>query len=202
MPKVHVMVATRGVSFKRGRCYQNECNWHFVYAQSCESREMSWKIQLLICMCECVRFMPECCCALQKRGMWHSNILTLITHNHVWCSYRPAVLRSFSGTVCNNAPFLWLNSALHLTLNPQNPMHCALSERVSLHLIILVSSDSTLSFLLSHWVCRFLTLELSLTLVECWLLLKWTSYIIVDCRSLQTLQLHHYTNFHHSTLIF
>lgn len=85
MPKVHVMVATRGVSFKRGRCYQNECNWHFVYAQSCESREMSWKIQLLICMCECVRFMPECCCALQKRGMWHSNILTLITHNHVWC---------------------------------------------------------------------------------------------------------------------
>lgn len=38
MPKVAVMVATRVVFFKRGKCYQNECNWHFVYAQICESR--------------------------------------------------------------------------------------------------------------------------------------------------------------------
>lgn len=94
MPKVAVMVATRVVFFKRGKCYQNECNWHFVYAQICESRaktlsclflssahtagnvsevesvmiksEMSRKIHLLINMCKCVRFMPECCCVLQK----------------------------------------------------------------------------------------------------------------------------------------
>lgn len=94
MPKVAVMVATRVVFLKRGKCYQNECNWHFVYAQICESRaktlsclflssahtagnisevesvmiksEMSRKIHLLINMCKCVRFMPECCCVLQK----------------------------------------------------------------------------------------------------------------------------------------